>query len=370
MKILIGNMFESNAKTLVNTVNCVGVMGKGVALEFKKRYPDMYKDYTVRCKAHHVRPGEPYLYRSFSENSVLNFPTKDHWRSSSKLSYITDGLSWFVDNYDRLGITSIAFPPLGCGNGGLTWEIVGPIMYHYLNPLPIDIEIYAPFGTKKEFLSPEFLEANLIHNPSEVLGARSVKFNQNWLLILEAIKRINSRKYVLATGRTMIQKIAYILTLEGADMGFVFQQGAYGPYCADVKTALTAFSNANLIVERPVGQMIRIDVTDNYNKLNVSYSNSDMIAVARTVDLFSRIKNTEHAELFTTIIYSYNKLKASETEVTEEKIYRHVIKWKPHWMKNENKNQTLMEAIRELALLKWISPVSTYGLLMEFDDFE
>ena len=267
MKILIGNIFESNVKTLVNTVNCVGVMGKGVALEFKRRYPDMFQEYVRLCKEGKVHPGEPYYYQDLFGASIINFPTKDHWRSSSKLSYIVNGLRWFRKNYEKLGITSIAFPPLGCGNGGLTWGMVGPLMYHHLKDLPIDVEIYAPFGTSTEQLTVDFLENNLIHNSKEVLGAKTVPFKNEWLLILEAVKEINSNKYVLGTGRTMIQKIAYILTLRGANMGFKFVKGTYGPYCEDVKVAMTAFSNANLITEKKVGNMFKIEVTPNYSSI-------------------------------------------------------------------------------------------------------
>ena len=87
-KVLIGNLFETDAQTLVNTVNCVGVMGKGIALEFKKRFPEMYNDYVERCKRNQVRLGEPYIFRSLFPPHIINFPTKDHWRSVSRLSDI------------------------------------------------------------------------------------------------------------------------------------------------------------------------------------------------------------------------------------------------------------------------------------------
>ena len=144
----------------MNAVNCVGVMGKGIALEFKKRYPEMYRDYAARCADGMVKLGVPYLYRDLLDTSILNFPTKNHWRGASELSYITDGLKWFIQNYEELNITSIAFPALGCGNGGLEWSLVGPTMYGLLRNLPIDIEIYAPYGTSQEMLSTEYLEGN------------------------------------------------------------------------------------------------------------------------------------------------------------------------------------------------------------------
>lgn len=118
-KALIGDLFSSKAQTLVNTVNCVGVMGKGVALEFKKRFPSLFEDYAELCKHKQVKLGEPYLYRGAGNKLVLNFPTKGHWRSPSRLANIEAGLDYFVKHYAEWGITSIAFPPLGCGNGGL-----------------------------------------------------------------------------------------------------------------------------------------------------------------------------------------------------------------------------------------------------------
>ena len=157
IKVLIGNLFESEMQTLVNMVNCVGVMGKGVALEFKKRFPEMYKDYVTRCQAKQIRPGVPYLYSDLFGTSILNFPTKDHWRSGSRLDDIVRGLDLFVENYRSWGVTSIAFPPLGCGNGGLEWILVGPVMYRKLMQLDIPVEIYAPFGTPKQQLSEDFL---------------------------------------------------------------------------------------------------------------------------------------------------------------------------------------------------------------------
>ena len=96
--VLIGDLFESGAQTLVNTVNCVGVMGKGIALAFKKKFPDMFGDYAERCNRGNVRVGMPYLYRRMYETWILNFPTKDHWRSVSKLSNIEHGLEYLYDH--------------------------------------------------------------------------------------------------------------------------------------------------------------------------------------------------------------------------------------------------------------------------------
>lgn len=136
-----GDLFSSPAQVLVNTVNTVGVMGKGIALEFKKRYPEMFKLYQKKCDDKSFDIGKLLLWKR-GEKWVLLFPTKKHWRSPSKITYIEKGLEKFVQSYEKLGIESIAFPKLGCGNGGLDWNEVGPIMEKYLKNLPIHIYIY------------------------------------------------------------------------------------------------------------------------------------------------------------------------------------------------------------------------------------
>lgn len=112
MQILIGDILESKAQTLVNTVNCVGVMGKGIALEFKNRFPDMYQDYLERCQRHEIRPGIPYLYRTRIPPQIINFPTKEHWKSVSKINDIERGLDYLLEHYRGWSVTSLAIPPL------------------------------------------------------------------------------------------------------------------------------------------------------------------------------------------------------------------------------------------------------------------
>src|ERR1700757_1325876 len=128
MRVLIGDIFESKAQTLVNTVNTVGVMGKGIALGFRKRFPEMYEDYVRRCERREVRLGKPYLYRCLVPPNVINFPTKDHWRSVSRLNDIVRGLEYLGVHVTEWDVTSLAVPPLGCGEGMLEWRVVGPTL--------------------------------------------------------------------------------------------------------------------------------------------------------------------------------------------------------------------------------------------------
>ena len=116
-----GNIFDSKCETLVNPINCVGVMGKRLALAFKNKFPKMYEVYRKDCSLNKIKVGKVYPYYEDGNIRVLNFPTKVHWKTNSKIQYIEKGLEFFVNNYEKYGIKSIAFPLLGCGNGGLDW---------------------------------------------------------------------------------------------------------------------------------------------------------------------------------------------------------------------------------------------------------
>lgn len=141
--LIRGNIFNTKAQTIVNTVNCVGVMGKGIALVFKLRYPQMFNIYKSHCRSKLIGIGKLWLYKG-EENDpwVLNFPTKFHWKYPSKIEYIKHGLEKFVATYEEKGITSIAFPMLGTNNGGLDKEEVLTIMQRYLSQCDIPVEIY------------------------------------------------------------------------------------------------------------------------------------------------------------------------------------------------------------------------------------
>lgn len=171
-----GNLFESPTKVLVNTVNTVGVMGRGIAKTFKEIYPEMFSQYQQLCERKQFNIGNLWLYKT-SHKWILNFPTKKHWRQPSKAEYIDQGLRKFVSIYSALGVTSIAFPQLGCGNGELDWKsVVQPLMTKYLDKLPIDIFVYL---YDSDAFPPEHKDIEAMHLwlRSE---PRSLAFEEMW----------------------------------------------------------------------------------------------------------------------------------------------------------------------------------------------
>jgi O-acetyl-ADP-ribose deacetylase (regulator of RNase III) len=138
-------VFDAPVQTIVNTVNCDGFMGKGLALEVKRRFPAVFAKYQTLCEKGQMKIGKLQLVKG-RDKWVLNFPTKNHWRGKSSIGFLEAGLKTFKATYRRRGITSIAFPALGCGSGGLQWDEVKPLMHDYLEELS-DIEIYICLGT-------------------------------------------------------------------------------------------------------------------------------------------------------------------------------------------------------------------------------
>jgi O-acetyl-ADP-ribose deacetylase (regulator of RNase III) len=157
MKFIAGNIFESDAEALVNTVNTVGVMGKGLALQFKERFPANYKFYVAACKNEEVKIGKMFITptNSFMNPKwIINFPTKKHWMNNSRYEFIEAGLDDLVTQIEKLNIQSIAIPPLGAGQGGLNWDKVKELIQLKLGHLNIEITVFEPVN---------FVNLNLIN---------------------------------------------------------------------------------------------------------------------------------------------------------------------------------------------------------------
>ncbi len=180
---VLGDIFTSPVAVLVNTVNTRGVMGMGIAKDFKTYFPEMFVQYQRLCELGELRIGRLFYYRS-AHKSVLNFPTKRHWRDKSSLEILKAGLETFIDRYEEYSITSIAFPQLGCGNGELNWDYqVRPLMERFLGDLPIKVYIHLYDGNREfvEHRSTSDMKAWLQSEPE------ALPFSEVWEDILESV---------------------------------------------------------------------------------------------------------------------------------------------------------------------------------------
>lgn len=355
--VVVGDMFASSAQALVNTVNTVGVMGKGVALEFKRRFPDMFEDYQRRCAAGLVRLGEPYIFHRLLPPHILNFPTKQHWRGVSKLRDIVTGLEYLEQHYQDWGITSIAVPPLGCGQGGLEWRVVGPTLYAHLSRLPIPIELYAPFGTPHEQLQPRYLA-----RPGSETGADAERdsapsrLEPGWIALITALAELESNPHHWPVGKTTFQKLAYFATAAGIPTGLKFERSTYGPYSAELSKITSKLVNNDLLDQAQLGRMVQMKVGPTYPSADYAYADSlapMRPAASRVAGLLRRMR-TREAEIAATVHFVASEIALDEGEVpTEEAVLAGVMEWKQRKQPPVEQGEVL-SAMRGLAMLGWL----------------
>jgi len=219
-----GNLLTAEVDALVNTVNTVGVMGKGIALQFKRAYPANYKAYRAACARGEVQLGRMFVVDTGAlgpRRFVVNFPTKQHWRSASRLEDIRAGLDDLVRVVGELGVTSIAIPPLGCGNGGLDWADVRPLIERASTRMAqVRVVVFAPAGAPPPAAMPHA-------TPRPAMTPLRAQ-------LLVAIGRYLERARLLEVREGIseleIQKLAYFLQSLGAPLRLTFDRGRYGPY--------------------------------------------------------------------------------------------------------------------------------------------
>ena len=367
VKVSIGDIFESKAQTLVNTVNIVGVMGKGIALGFRKRFPEMYEDYVRRCERREVQLRRPYIYRQLTPPNIINFPTKDHWRSVSRLDDIVEGLKYLEAHISEWGVTSLAVPPLGCGEGKLEWRVVGPTLYRHLSDLGILVELYAPFGTPHEELQPEFFEQQEpVSTVNRFQDGSQARFHvePGWVALVAIVEQVSKERYHWPIGRVGFQKVAYFATEVGIPTGLSYRRGSYGPYSPEVKHVLSSLINNGLIVEQKLGRMLATNVGPTYADARIGYESflaQWQSQIARVVDLIVRM-NTEDAEIAATVHFAANRLReASRNQPTEAEILNYVMQWKLRRCPPLNESDVAL-AIRRLNVLGWIDATPTEAL--------
>ena len=181
-------------------------------------------------------------------------------------------------------------------------------------------------------------------------------FNKYWLFILYAVQRLEKDRYSLNVGRTIFQKVCYVLTRAGIPTGFHFVEGSYGPYSAEVKEAITVLSNTNLMTERQLGRMIETVVSPAFQFPDNQFTPEEMRNADRAVDLLSRIKSTEHAEMVATVLFSYEELENTGNKIKDVDVFNHVLVWKKKWI--GKKEDEITDTIQNLSTIGWISPMT------------
>ena len=207
IKYMTGDLLLSSASALVNTVNCEGAMGKGIAYQFKQQYPENFKDYRRVCQSGALRPGKLHTFHEGSK-LIINFPTKDCWRNPSKMEYIESGLDELTQLICSHNIKSIAIPPLGCGNGGLAWAEVRKVIEHKLSNVSQGREIF-------------------LYEPSTACAKRNSyepRLGEPALVLMEI------KEHLRAFSAIRLQKTAYFMNVFSHSQYFRFEKNKYGPY--------------------------------------------------------------------------------------------------------------------------------------------
>jgi O-acetyl-ADP-ribose deacetylase (regulator of RNase III) len=226
----IGDILKDESEALVNTVNCVGVMGRGIALQFKDAYPENFKEYAAACKQNEVQPGRMLVYETGTLTSprfIINFPTKRHWRGKSRIQDIESGLRALTEVLRSKQIRSVAIPPLGSGLGGLDWTDVRPRIEQALAALPdVNVTVYEPKG------APDTKTMSHIRKVPTMTAGRAA--------LVELMNRYLAGLLDPYVSLLEVHKLMYFLQESGEPLRLQFAQAPYGPYAENLRHVLHA----------------------------------------------------------------------------------------------------------------------------------
>ena len=293
-----GNMMTSSAEALVNTVNTVGVMGKGIALQFKEEFPKNFLTYKVACSSGELTPGKLLITRERNSNgeekTIINFPTKLHWRNPSRYEYITEGLAELVKAISEHNIKSIAIPPLGCGNGGLDWNIVKGMIEEALKDVECEIYIYEPNTEIKQTLQAK-------------LKNKEIKLTPSRGLITYAMYYYDSLGEDCSL--FVANKLAYFLQRQGspAFAKIKFQAHHYGPYSHQVDhiiydlngSYIKGFEQMNATAFEPL--IMQYDRRDEVSKYIRTLDIEEQNSLKATINLISGFESTLALEVLASV---------------------------------------------------------------------
>lgn len=331
-----GNIFESNAEALVNTVNTVGVMGKGIALQFKNNFLANYRTYSQACKNGEVMVGKMFVFRdsnlSMGERIIINFPTKTDWRKPSEYIYVENGLKDLVKVIQQYKIKSLALPPLGAGNGGLKWEKVKDLINQYLGDLPIDIFVYEPNVEIKEELKKERVK---------LTPARA-------LLLYVLFDLVRNGEMV---SEFSAEKVCYFLQKFGAKKYFRlnYKPQYYGPYSGQVRRLLNMLSGSYIMGysdmdKKPFDPLLLI--TDGYEDVEkFIHSDPELLEIAEKTKNFL---NGYYSEFSLELLSSVDYIMTSKNTVEKSIIASELNKWNSRKKANFNNEQFINLSVQHL----------------------
>ncbi len=306
-----GNIFDSQAQALVNTVNLVGVMGKGIALQFKQHFPKNYKLYKQACQQGDIAIGKLFVTREqtvFGEKIIINFPTKTDWRKSSEYSYIEAGLCDLIRVIEQYKIASVALPPLGAGNGGLIWEDVRLMIEKHLSKLDIDIFVYQPNARIAEKMKAERVK---------ITKARA-------LLLYVLFDLVRNGEYV---SEFSSEKVCYFLQRFGAEPFFKLKYSPqyYGPYSAKVRYVLNALNGSYIMGyedmnTKPFDPLLL--VSDSYQEVRDMVLTDEKLAeiAKRTTEFLDGFYSDFTLELLSSVDYIMSQYGNISSEEIRDKI--------------------------------------------------
>lgn len=221
-----GNVLDESAEALVNTVNTVGVMGRGVALQFKQRFPENFKAYEKACARKEVVPGRMFVFETgdLFPRIIINFPTKRHWRYHSRMEDIDAGLEDLVRVLRERGVTSVAVPPLGCGLGGLDWNEVRPKIEAALDSVPgLSAVLFEPGAA-----------------PASAVAVKAPNMTAGRAALIALVRRYLSGLLSPFITLLEVQKLMYFLQTAGQNLRLNYTKQAYGPYAENLRHVLRA----------------------------------------------------------------------------------------------------------------------------------
>lgn len=310
-----GDLLSEQTDALVNTVNCVGVMGRGVALQFKNKFPDNFKLYEAACKKHNVAPGKMFVTSNglLGPRWLINFPTKKHWRHPSQLRYIEDGLDDLIRQIRALEIKSIAIPPLGCGLGGLEWRIVRAMIERKMSVLTdVTIRVYEPNNASQ-------------HHTSAIKVPNMTEGRAVLLVLADSYIRnvsIDSEFTLLA-----LHKLLYFVQSDGLQLKLDYTRAAAGPYAQNLRNVLKHIeghfiSGYNDGGDNPLKVLKIFDgAVAKAKEFLSTHSSKAYSHIDRVLSLVGPNGDDAFLELLATIHWLYHRENANDIEVIKQKVW-------------------------------------------------